>query len=850
MKPKGKILSLLLAICLVAGLLPTVSFAADGNKTIMWGTSGIQNPAEITDTKGKYYTPNSYIYFGVYESAPIKWRVLDADKANDNSTDGMFLLSEYLLARAVSFDKDGGPNEGQTNPNEYQHSDAQAWCKTFATNPSNFSTPEQSAMQGVAKTDSAKNLYNVEWGESSLTTDDKMFFLSAQELADYVGNYDLAPGLKAEFVTGFSGMWWLRSPYAIITNYAGIVGAYGIVDKLLVNYPGSFTTRPAFNLDLNSVLFTSVAEGGKISTGADAIFEIGDYTGNEWKLTVLDSSRNFSISNATINGSSGTIGFSYSDAQTGTNEYISVVIVDNGAITHYGRILQLDGTTNGASGTASLTLPAGVTLSDTTKLYVFNEQYNGGESDDTRLTDYGSKLIDVQSAVDTTAPTLSNGSATRDSETNATVKFTSDEAGTYYYAVVESNEAAPTIDTTGTGTVCDTTEQTISLNNLSGAGAKDIYIVAKDAAGNVSQPLKISIPAIYTLTVNLNGGSGSTTGGEYPAGEVINIDAGSRSNYRFNGWTSSNGGAFADASSASTAFTMPAADTTITAAWSYNGGSTGGGSGDPTYSISLPSKVTGGSVTATKRYAEKGEAVTLTAIPDEGYELDTLTVTDSKGNKIDLTHKGGNEYTFKMPAGRVEIEVSFREIAVELPFTDVLEDAWYADAAAYVYKHGLMAGTSATTFAPDATTSRSMIATILWRMAGSPVVNYALDYTDVAQGQWYSEAIRWAASEGIVGGYGNGLFGTNDPITREQFAVMLYRYAQEQGYDVSVGENTNILSYADVADLSEYAISAMQWAVGAGIINGTGDGSTLTPQGQATRAQAAVMLMRFCELDK
>lgn len=187
---------------------------------------------------------------------------------------------------------------------------------------------------------------------------------------------------------------------------------------------------------------------------------------------------------------------------------------------------------------------------------------------------------------------------------------------------------------------------------------------------------------------------------------------------------------------------------------------------------------------------------------------------------------------------------------VELPFTDVPEGAWYEDAAAYVYKHGLMAGTSATTFAPEVTTSRAMIATILWRMAGSPVVNYAMTYTDVAQGQWYSEAVRWATSEGVVTGYGNGLFGTNDPITREQFAAMLWRYAKEQGYDVSIGENTNILSYTDVADLSEYAISAMQWAVGAGIINGTGDGSTLTPQGQATRAQAAVMLMRFCELDK
>ena len=274
----------------------------------------------------------------------------------------------------------------------------------------------------------------------------------------------------------------------------------------------------------------------------------------------------------------------------------------------------------------------------------------------------------------------------------------------------------------------------------------------------------------------------------------------------------------------------------------------GDSSSTPTYSVILPGRVEGGTVTAKKSYAEEGETFRFTVTPDEGWELDTLSVTDNRGTELDVKYEGDSVYSFKMPARRVEIQVSFREIPPEsLPFTDIADNAWYADAVRYVYKHGLMAGTSATTFAPDVTTSRSMIATILWRMAGSPVVNYAMNFADVPQDQWYSEAIRWAASEGIVGGYGNGLFGTNDPITREQFAVMLYRFAQEQGYDVSIGENTNILSYTDVADLSEYAISAMQWAVGAGIINGTGDGSTLSPKGQATRAQAAVMLTRFCE---
>ena len=184
---------------------------------------------------------------------------------------------------------------------------------------------------------------------------------------------------------------------------------------------------------------------------------------------------------------------------------------------------------------------------------------------------------------------------------------------------------------------------------------------------------------------------------------------------------------------------------------------------------------------------------------------------------------------------------------VDLPFNDVPEGYWAYDAIQYVYGEGLMAGTSGSTFNPEGTTTRGQIVTILWRLSGSPVVNYLMDFDDVDPAAYYAEAIRWATSEGIAGGYGGGLFGPDDPITREQLAVMLHRYAQHQGFDVSIGEDTNILSYADAFTVSEYAVSALQWACGAGIISGTGDGSTLTPQGEATRAQAAVMLQRFCE---
>ncbi len=279
---------------------------------------------------------------------------------------------------------------------------------------------------------------------------------------------------------------------------------------------------------------------------------------------------------------------------------------------------------------------------------------------------------------------------------------------------------------------------------------------------------------------------------------------------------------------------------TVTVSWYSTGG------GPTTYAVTAPD-VENGTVRVSPSRASRGTTVTITVTPDEGYELESLTVLDSRDNEIALTDKGDGKYTFTMPSGKVTVEASFAEIAPEpLPFGDVDDGDWFADAVRFVYENGMMNGVSETSFAPHATTSRSMIVTILYRLEGEPVVDYAMDFTDVAGDAYYAEAVRWAASEGIVGGYGGGLFGAEDAVAREQLAVILYRYAVYKGYDVSIGEDTNILSYADFADLSEYAIPAMQWACGAGIVNGTSE-STLAPQGEATRAQVAAMLMRFVE---
>lgn len=156
----------------------------------------------------------------------------------------------------------------------------------------------------------------------------------------------------------------------------------------------------------------------------------------------------------------------------------------------------------------------------------------------------------------------------------------------------------------------------------------------------------------------------------------------------------------------------------------------------------------------------------------------------------------------------------------------------------------MMNGTSKTTFGPNDSTTRGMIVTVLYRLENEPSAA-AASFTDVVSGQYYTDAVAWANANGIVTGYGNGKFGPNDVVTREQFAAILYRYAQYKKYDVSVGEDTNILSYADAQSISAYAIPAMQWAGGAGIVNGFN--GKLNPQNNATRAEVAAMLMRYCE---
>lgn len=275
------------------------------------------------------------------------------------------------------------------------------------------------------------------------------------------------------------------------------------------------------------------------------------------------------------------------------------------------------------------------------------------------------------------------------------------------------------------------------------------------------------------------------------------------------------------------------------------GGSSSSDSGD--YLISVD-RVSGGRVTVQPGRADKGDTVTITVYPNDGYELDELVVTDSRGNEIDLDARGSNRFTFTMPGGKVTVEASFireggQTQTPQTTFADVPASAWYYDAVEYVYENGLMSGVSGGRFAPDDTLTRAMLVQTLYAMEGRPAAASA-GFADVASGDWYASAVNWAAANGVVSGVSETGFGPNNALTREQLALILYRFAQYKGYDVT--GTSDLAAYADGSSVSSWAAEAMGWAVDAGLISGVG-GNQIAPTGTASRAQVAQILMNFCE---
>ena len=379
------------------------------------------------------------------------------------------------------------------------------------------------------------------------------------------------------------------------------------------------------------------------------------------------------------------------------------------------------------------------------------------------------------------------------------------------------------------------------------------YYASVEAAINASQPgdtvTALNATTTDTCKVTINYGYGSNSIIQVASDTKISLPApGTRAGYTFNGWRSS---ADNNLHKAGTSVTITA-DTTFTANWTRNqtdrpsgGGSSSSDSGD--YLISVD-RVSGGRVTVQPGRADKGDTVTITVYPNDGYELDELVVTDSRGNEIDLDARSATRFTFTMPGGKVTVEASFvreggQPQVPQTTFADVPASAWYYNAVEYVYENGLMSGVSGGRFAPDDTLTRAMLVQTLYAMEGRPAAASA-GFADVASGDWYASAVNWAAANGVVSGVSETGFGPNNALTREQLALILYRFAQYKGYDVT--GTSDLAAYADGSSVSGWAAEAMGWAVDAGLISGVG-GNQIAPTGTASRAQVAQILMNFCE---
>ena len=394
---KKRILSILLCLCMVACMLPTVAFAADTGKAIR-----LVNTNNPTGGILGYKNNNNsydYIYMGSYNSSPVKWRVLD-DQTNTGAT-GLFLLSEDLLGSGGHGDVyfDG------TSPysNAWQGSDAQGWCNTFES--SNLDSRELAAILSTTKSDEAftSSTHNASFAASTnILNSDQVFFLSAQEAEN--GQYGFTDeAARVANYGAYASVWWLRSPFAKFTSSAGAVDGFGRVYDCGVGIV--WAARPAFNLNLNSVLFTSAAVGGKPDGG---LTEVPEYSGNEWKLTLLDSNRNFAVTEKTADADpNDTITLNYSGATTGANEYISAIIADNNGAQYYGRVAQ----PTAESGTVEIKIPSDIAPGNYT-LKVFSEQYNGDYK-----TDYASNFTDIALTV----------------EKQVEEQFSLTHGGTYYF---------------------------------------------------------------------------------------------------------------------------------------------------------------------------------------------------------------------------------------------------------------------------------------------------------------------------------------------------------------------------------------------------------------------------------
>ncbi|MCF2662025.1 S-layer homology domain-containing protein [Pseudoflavonifractor phocaeensis] len=900
-------LGILLSLVMCLGLLPATALAeeTETGKAIQIGTLQIKGGQASSVYLGNYRQSSDGI--NGYNTDPIKWRVLS------NADGKLFLLAGQNL--------DAQQYNSSHTSITWEKSTIRSWLNGYGENENTyktdyssdnfidaaFSKEEQGAIAetfvyNATQSDGSSSpnpKYDIPGGNN---TTDKIFLLSIEEAnnSSYFPNgNDSRKSINTAYVAsrhtnmhgaGEADFWRLRSPgfndkmAALVTDKGGVYYDGGDVD---FTYDA---VRPAFNLNLNSVLFTSAAEGGKSASGmGSGLASVGDYTGNEWKLTLLDSDRSgFTASTETVADNKVTI--AYSNATTGSNEYISAIVQDaDGSVPYYGRIAQLDGTTNTASGTVEIDL-SGINMTGKT-LCVFNEQYNGD-----KMTDYASALCTLSLSkpisgctVDPISNQTYNGTPQTPAVTvrDGDVPLTKDTDYTVFYKD-NVNAGTATVTITGMGDYTGKTTATFTIlqadpippTDLTGIKGKTVSTVRlpsgwwwddpaailnasgffkvryRDETGNYNDvsDVNVKVTLVEGYTVTAYGLYGTTMGIEpgetyteiFAAGEMVGLQIGKRDGYKLKdvtlvgiteddlSWSAKD----QEINDRGFHFSMPENDVTVTVNWEKTSGSSSGGSGggssSPSYSVTVD-KTVNGTVTVSPKSASKGSTVTLTVTPDKGYTLETLTVTNASGKEVKLTEKNG-KYTFTMPGSKVTVKATFMEDNSMLNFfVDVPADAYYYDAVLWAAENGITGGVDDTHFAPNAPCTRAQIVTFLWRAAGSPEPESVSSFADVPADSYYAKAVAWAVENGITTGTGDGMFSPNATCTRAQAMAFIWRSQKSVAAD-------GVNPFTDVAADAYYA-DAVLWAVENGVTNGTSD-TTFSPNNDCTRAQIVTFLFR------
>ena len=802
---RKKIVSLCMALALCLSLLPATALAAD-NDTVYVGGEALTGTASApvyatTDDSGKVTVQSSYTEQNSWQ---IKWdgSTLTLDGAKIKGAYSSGSLSTTVGIYAFNSSGDVSLNIALQGVNEIFESSNGIWVYSYSS--------------------------STNAGNATLTIEGK-------------GSLEASGSSSGILVQSNGGNAALTIQNADVTAENSIYSGDGVTVQA-----GSSSSA---SLSVNGGSLTAT---GKSEDGAGIRYTFGSSSSGSGVPSL-------NVSNSAIVKASGDTGGITSNSSPVTPSGTGIVF-NNGTGTVYGSVTLQEDLTIGEG--ESLTLDNGASLN----AGGHNVIVDGGTVDDSIKTSLGESVIYKVTKVELDKSSLTLGvgksetltaTITPDNATNKNVTWSSDNTSvaTVNNGVVSAvSEGTATITvTTVDGSFTDTCEVTVThVHTMTKTAAKSATCTAEgnkeywtcgtcgkifsDAEGKKEIELSATvIPATeHTLTKTEAKAPTCTAEGnkEY--------------------WTCGTcGKIFSDAEGnteiALEDTVIPATGHTFRGGWCAVCGARDPNyvpPANPNYRIDVTT-TEGGTVDKDPAAAKAGETVTLTPAPEEGYEVGEVIVTDRFGDTVDVTANPDGTYTFTMPSGQVKVEVTFVESQPEpLPFTDVAETDWFHDAVRYVYDNGLMDGVGDGQFAPNATTNRAMVVTILYRLAGEPAVSGDAAFTDVESGLWYSNAVLWAAQNGIVNGISETEFAPSGDLTREQLATVLYRYAESMGYDVSA--SVDLSGFPDAGDIQSYATQALSWAVAEGLLQGFEDDS-LQPGGTATRAQIATILMRFCE---